>query len=186
MMPIAETLARAAVSGSCASVASAVALVAGGQRDCASCLAPINAVSHWVWRERALYQQDGSLRYTVPGYLIHHSMSVFWAVTYEALPRPPERPRPALWEIAAGLGVAALACLVDLRLTPQRLTPGFERRLGAGSLLAVYALFGLGLALPRLLGRRRAGGTPIAARPAESAQPTGEDAWTRWTNSPTS
>lgn len=145
---------RAAVgSGSCASVASVLALAWGGARDASSALAPVNAVSHWIWKERAIWQQDGSLRYTLPGYVIHHSMSVFWAVSYEALEAlEARRKRPfSLWRtLATGLGVAALACLVDLRFTPQRLTPGFERRLGAGSLSAVYVLFGLGLTLPRV------------------------------------
>lgn len=101
------------------------------------------------------------MRYSLPGYAIHHAMSVLWAVVYEktleraAAGNRPERraPRTAT-VVVTGLGVAALACLVDLKLTPQRLTPGFERRLAPGPLAAVYLLFGLGLALPRLLRRR--------------------------------
>lgn len=154
-----HVLSAAVGSGSCASVASLVPLLLGGARDAASAVAPVNAVSHWIWKDRAIHQQDGSLRYTLPGYVIHHSMSVFWAVTYEALQaRDARRGRPfSPWRtLATGLGVAALACLVDLRFTPHRLTPGFERRLSPGSLFFVYLMFGLGLTLPRFAAERRA------------------------------
>lgn len=190
-MPDTIELARAALtSGSCASVASAVALACAGQRDCASAFAPVNAVSHWLWRGHALRQQDTSLRYTLPGYVIHHAMSVLWAVVYEA---SPGRRRAGTADVLIGLGVAALACFVDLRLTPERLTPGFERRLRASSLFGVYLLFGLGLALPRLLAGRRPGssGTAFAAPSATAAGPArpaadlpGENTCTRSPNSP--
>ncbi|ESJ25561.1 hypothetical protein B551_0203050, partial [Cupriavidus sp. HPC(L)] len=52
--------------------------------------------------------------------------------------------------ILAGLAVAAAACVVDLRLTPKRLTPGFERRLSPWSLALVYVAFGLALPLVTL------------------------------------
>lgn len=161
---LAALFGRAVAAGSTASVASLLALVWGGHRDCNSALAPVNAVSHWLWRDVALRQQGPSLRYSVPGYLIHHSMSVLWAVVFEGLLHAPSKakiaraPAPlAEHPLAVGLGVSALACFVDLRMTPERLTPGFERRLEPGSLTAVYLMFGLGLALPRLLDRRSKG-----------------------------
>lgn len=150
-----EILCRACISGSAASLLSLAALLAHGERECRSAFAPVNAVSHWIWARRALHQQDGSLRYTLPGYGIHHGASVFWATLYEAGAQRFE-PRGRAAHVGLGLAVAALACLVDLRLTPERLTPGFERRLGSRSLLTIYASFGLGLALPALLGNGRA------------------------------
>jgi hypothetical protein len=55
------------------------------------------------------------------------------------------------------VAVAALAYFVDYRLTPRRLTPGYERRLSGRALLAVYASLAAGLALGGLLqaARRR-------------------------------
>ena len=79
-MQVPEWIGRAAVSGSIASVTSTVALAACGSRDCASALAPVNAVSHWIWGERALRQDDASWAYTATGYGIHHAMSVLWAL----------------------------------------------------------------------------------------------------------
>lgn len=206
-----RTLRRALVSGSSASILSTAALMACGQRDCASAFAPVNATSHWLWKGRAIRQDGPSLRYTLVGYGIHHAMSILWAITYEKLAaryrrsdgqqgaaepasslpkheagptvvmfrRPgeddeavgadgtaksdrspagrgaPGRPGkvsslddvPIVPVMATAAVVAAGACLVDLRCTPQRLTPGFERRLTPSSLFLVYSAFGLGLLL---------------------------------------
>lgn len=205
-----QAIRRALVSGSSASLLSTAALMAGGQRDCASVFAPVNAVSHWLWKGRAIRQDRPSLRYTLVGYGIHHAMSILWAITYEKLAglrRRPARRRqmagdastgpkheagptvsvvrgpdrggepggrharaasagrqgPGAWDdcgqdlalaevpvlpvLATAALVAAGACLVDLRCTPQRLTPGFERRLTPSSLFLAYTGFGLGLLL---------------------------------------
>ncbi|XYI35756.1 Lipoprotein [Cupriavidus oxalaticus] len=148
----ATILRRAAVSGACASLLSSGMLACGGTIDCGSAFAPVNAVSHWIWGERALHANRPSVRHTVLGYVIHHAMSVFWAVFYEtAVARHPAR--GALGTLAlGGLGVAGLACLVDLKCTPHRLTPGFERRLSPPMLTLVYLAFGLALPLGSLLG----------------------------------
>jgi hypothetical protein len=64
--------------------------------------------------------------------------------------------------VASAATVAAVACAVDMRCTPERLTPGFERRLSKQSLLVVYAAFGIGLVLHTVLSTRiRADGKPI-------------------------
>ncbi|MBF6617482.1 hypothetical protein [Pollutimonas thiosulfatoxidans] len=155
MKTLVRLLKRALVSGSSASVASTVALLHGGVRDCRSAIAPVNAVSHWVWADKALRQQDSSWRYSVAGYCIHHAASVFWAVAYEYLvcrckPQPSKKQALAI----AG-GVAAMACVVDMKCTPERLTPGFERRLGKPALAGVYVAFGLGLVLHTLLSSKK-------------------------------
>lgn len=151
--PTSAVFRRACISGACASVLSCAALARMGSVDCRSAFAPVNAVSHWVWGEDALHAQRLSARNTVLGYLIHHAMSVFWAVFYEAV-SDRTRVRSGLATVALGIGFAALACLVDLRFTPQRLTPGFERRLSPPSLAVVYAMFGLGLAVGSFLHSR--------------------------------
>src|SRR5690606_21784300 len=74
---------RACISGSVASLTSTAALLAMGGKDCRSAFAPVNAISHWIWGDRAIAQQAPSTRYTVLGYLIHHAMSIMWAVYYE-------------------------------------------------------------------------------------------------------
>jgi hypothetical protein len=146
-------LARAALwSGSVASVATTGVLAWYGRRERAAALAPVNAPSHWIWREEALRESGFTLRHTVAGYLIHHASSVFWAVFFERLlvDRPHSPPRAAV----AALGMAGVAAAVDLKFTPQRLTPGFERHLSARALTVLYGAFGLTLFAAHALRRR--------------------------------
>jgi hypothetical protein len=124
-------------------------------RDCRSAIAPVNAVSHWIWKDKAIHQHKASLRYSVVGYAIHHAASIFWAIAFEQLAtRHKHNPMPGR-TIGNAAAVAALACVVDLRCTPERLTPGFERRLSNRSLAAVYVAFAVGLALHDLYSARK-------------------------------
>lgn len=160
MQRIVSLLRDAIVSGSRASATSTAALALAGCRDCSSAFAPVNAISHWIWRERAIRRDDASLRYTAAGYAIHHIASVFWSCAFEGLGRLSGRQRSDNEVLLDAAAVTALAAVVDLRCTPQRLTPGFERRLEPVPLAAVYVAFGIGLALPLL--RHRLPPTPCA------------------------
>jgi hypothetical protein len=147
-----EAVKASAVSGAAASVASSIALAIAGKIETGSAVAPTNAVSHWFWGDRATRVDRPTVRHTAVGYVTHHMSATFWAVFYEKwfggdTKKPIAR---ALGEQAA---VAALACFVDYRLTPKRLTPGFEHRLSKKSLLAVYVAFGIGLGVPALARR---------------------------------
>src|SRR5690606_19912680 len=144
MKSFVSALKRAAVSGSLASVSSTFALFHRGVRDCRSAIAPVNAVSHWIWKDKALRQHDTSVRYSLAGYCIHHLASIFWAVAYEHLAFRKGAAPNKKEALASAATVAALACAVDMRCTPERLTPGFERRLSKKSLFTVYVAFGVG------------------------------------------
>ena len=50
---------------------------------------------------------------------------------------------------------AGVASFVDYQLTPKRLTPGFEHRLGKPEMVNVYAGFAIGLAIGSLLMKKR-------------------------------
>lgn len=146
---------EALIAGSVASVVSTAALLVAGRKEPRRALAPVNAISHWIWGDLALHQDEPSLRHTLTGYLIHHAASVFWAVLHARAwgERPQaKRPGPALAGAAAAAGVA---CFVDYQMTPQRLTPGFEHRLSRPAMAGVYASFAIGLALGSLLAARR-------------------------------
>lgn len=143
-------------TGSVASVASTAVLAALGRREIGHAAAPVNAVSHWVWDRESLRADGATARHTLTGYLVHHGASVFWATLYARAwgwRDEAKRPLPAL----AGAAVAsAVACCVDFKATPERLTPGFEHRLSLRSLALVYASFALGLAAANVaLGARR-------------------------------
>lgn len=143
------------VSGATASVLSTAALALCGRRETGSAFAPTNAISHWLWGEQAKRKDAPHPYYTIPGYLIHHASSTFWAVLYERCAgRMLDRRSPAL-TLETAAAASAVACFVDYQLTPSRLQPGYEARLSKASLLAVYAAFGLGLALGAHLVRQR-------------------------------
>ena len=149
-----QALREGIVSGSLAALFSAGYLAwAGRQRGMPA--APLNAVSHWLLGSEALESDRPSVRYTLTGYLTHHAASIFWGTLHARLwgGKPSHKePLPALAGAAAASGIA---CFVDYQLTPQRLTPGFEHRLGKPELANVYVCFALGLAVGTLLMRRR-------------------------------
>lgn len=142
-------------SGAVASIVSTIAISVFGKREEGTPYGPNNAVSHWIWGDRAMHKDSPSLRYTLIGYAIHHASSTFWASLYERW----FCERADRGEIAPALGggllVAALACFTDFNLTPPRLRPGFERRLSNTALATVYASFGLGLAAHALARARK-------------------------------
>jgi hypothetical protein len=145
----------ALASGGAASIASTVALLAYGEHECGDMAAPLNGPSQWVWGRHAPYRDGFSWRYTFVGFLVHHLASTFWAAIYAAM-RGPRAP-PAR-SVATAATVAAVAYVVDYRLTPQRLTPGFEHRISRRALAAVYVLFAAGLAAGALVRARHSPG----------------------------
>lgn len=173
-----RALNRGLLSGTSASILSTVALLLFGRRESRSALAPVNAVSHWYWGDDAIRRNQASLKYTVPGYLTHHAMSVLWAVLFERVfGRIAER--STMGTIGASATTAAVACFVDYQLTPKRLTPGFEHRLSKTALFVVYSAFAAGLALTEIARaatrRRRLNRTYVVSvasrrRPARASQ----------------
>ena len=144
---------KAVISGSVASVVSMVALALRGRHELHDAAAPMNGPSQWVWGAQAPYLNGFSLRHTVIGYGIHHLASVFWAFHFEMARRRMRQPS-TMNDVATAAATAAAAASVDNYCTPQRLRPGFEKRLTRGSLVVVYAAFGAGLAAGAALMRR--------------------------------
>ena len=149
-------LGEAALSGSLAAMWSAGVLALAGARQAPSAAAPMNATSQWVWGQReALHADLPDARHTVLGYVTHHLAASFWAVLLARAVR--ERPdmREPLPALAAGAATSAIAAIVDFKLTPERLTPGFQHRVSKPALVAAYAAFALGLAAGTVITRRR-------------------------------
>ena len=142
------------MTGSLASVLSTAYLAWAGYRR-GQPAAPVNAVSHWFFGDPALRQDSTTTRYTLTGYLVHHGASLFWAVLHAKLWGARERAKQPVPAAVGAVAVASVACFVDFKLTPKRLTPGFEHRLGQPEIAKVYACFALGIVLGSLLMRRR-------------------------------
>lgn len=145
------TLRRALVSGSVAGLVSTVALWRRGRRDTGDPVTPLNGPSQWLLGKHASYQDGFRLPHTLLGLGIHHAMSIFWALPFEHFGGGRHPARPLAAAIVPASVTAATACFVDFRLTPERFTPGFERRLSRASLAVVYGAFALGLVLGRVL-----------------------------------
>lgn len=149
-----QALREGAVTGSFASIFSAAYLAWAGHRR-GQPAAPVNAVSHWFFGDRSLRQDDPSLLYTLTGYLTHHAAAIFWAVLYAKVWGGREQAKEPIAAAVGAVTTAAVANFVDYQLTPKRLTPGFEHRLGRPEMASVYAFFALGLAVGAVLLRRR-------------------------------
>jgi hypothetical protein len=143
------------IAGAVASVVSTLALALAGRRQARSAVAPTNAISHWLWRGEALAVDRPTLRHTVVGYAIHHLSSTFWAVLYAWLHGNRHDAQTVPKALAGATAAAALACFVDYKATPKRLTPGFEHRLSSGAMALVYGAFAVGLAAGCLMANRR-------------------------------
>lgn len=149
-----EALRDGAVSGSMASVLSTAVLGARGQQEEGTPYAPTNAISHWFWGDRAARHDEPSTRYTALGYAIHHASATLWAVLYEKWFGERAERGEVVPALAGAAAVAGLACFVDYKMTPERLQPGFEKRLSTPSLFLVYASFGAALVLRGLAASR--------------------------------
>jgi hypothetical protein len=135
------------VSGSFASILTTAVMACLGKHRHNSAYGPTNAVSHALWGDSAFWKNTPSLRYTGLGYGLHHLSSVFWATLYSAVyGHRNEAKRPVNAIIGSGT-TAAVACFIDYKLTPKRLTPGFEHRLSKPEMTCVYAALGLGIAM---------------------------------------
>jgi hypothetical protein len=149
------------VSGSVASLLSALVAYLLSQRENRARFAAINAVSHWLHGPAAYGVDHASLRHTLPGLVIHHASSLLWGGLYELLlrsvsdrdavegaDRPTGRGRPGAADRWATAGVVtAIGAFTDLRLVPPRLSPGFDHRLSKTGVALVYLGFACGLAL---------------------------------------
>lgn len=144
--PLRQACRNAVGEGLLAAVLSAVVLVWRGRTDAGSAPAPLNAVSHWIWPRVALRRNDVSLKHTLTGTVTHVGASLFWGAFYSLL-RHLRREPTTVNAVTDAAALTTVAAVVDLKVVPDRLTPGFEKRLERDSLVLVYAAFAVGLAL---------------------------------------
>jgi hypothetical protein len=130
-------------SGAVASVLSALVAVAASAISHGRPAAAINGPSQWLLGRLAIRRRKASWRHTLPGYLIHHASSLFWACVHESAPVRRYLPRP----LSRAAAVAALAAFVDYAIIPRRFSPGFEGQLSRTQIAATYVAFAIGLVL---------------------------------------
>ena len=146
---------RMVAGGLAAALLSGLVLAWRGRAETGSAAAPINAPSQWLHGREALRRDDVSWRHTALGALVHGASSMLWAGLYGALRERRERrggtsTAAALADAAA---VTALAAVVDFKVVPDRLSPGFQHRLSRPAVVLTYASFAAGLLLANRLRR---------------------------------
>lgn len=146
---------RAAMAlGSAASTLSAAVLAWRSRQDTGDALAGLNAPSQWLHGSEALRARGPDGKHTAVGGAIHWASSVWWGALYQALRSARRRPTTAN-AVTDAVAVTALSAVVDLKLVPERLTPGFQHHLRPSSLALVYGSFALGLLLVGMSQTRR-------------------------------
>ena len=141
-------------SGSVASVVSTAVLSVCGCVEHRDPFLPLNGPSQWVWGRHAPHVPGFSIRHTVAGYVIHHTMSVLWATVFEKMRAGKAATRGPVHPLGAAVATSAAACFVDYRVMAKRFTPGFEKQLSRWSLLATYSAFALALAGAAIAARK--------------------------------
>ena len=118
-------------------------------------ISPVNAVSHVVFGDEAFEQSTPSLKYTMTAVALNDSACLSWATIFQWLFGDAADKGNVPFALLGGALVSTGAYMVDYKIVPQRLTPGFEKHISGRSLAVVYVVLGLSMALVSLSKRRR-------------------------------
>jgi hypothetical protein len=147
-------LQRALVSGAASSIVSTVAMAVVAKKETGSPYAAANATSHIVHGEKASFRDRFSLRYTVPGLLIHHASATFWSFVFERVMGGVLDQKNPAGILASAAATSAFAAFTENKLTPRPLQQGYQKRLSNKSLGVVYASIAVGMALGAMFLRK--------------------------------
>jgi hypothetical protein len=148
-----EAIEDAALSGSAACFATAATAAVCGAVESRSAIAPINAISHVLWKEEANHVLHADFKHTASALAINEGASIFWATLYERFFGRAAEEGEIGSAFLGGGAIAALAYVTDYHVVPTRLTPGWESRLSGNSLMLVYAALGLSFPMRGLVRR---------------------------------
>ena len=137
-------------TGAAATAATTLATAICGELEEGNAIAPLNAVSHIAWGDKAAAQDEASWKYTATGIALNSAAVTSWAGIFETFFGKAVDDRDLGRALMGGAAVSALAFVTDYYLVPKRLTPGFEKRLSNQSLLGIYSALALSLALGRM------------------------------------
>ncbi|MBA2690263.1 MAG: hypothetical protein H0U63_05640 [Burkholderiales bacterium] len=140
--PVAE---RSLVSGTLAGLGTSLIASVASKYLGMSPAAPLNAISHVIWGEKAAAHSRASIKYTLTGFVINQLASILWAAVYESIFKGRKKQSDAVAALTRGAVISAAAFAVDYYLVPKRLTPGYEKRLPSGAVALIYGGLALGL-----------------------------------------
>lgn len=138
-------------TGALATVATTLTVAACGDAENGNALAPINAVSHILWGDEAAAQEAATAKYTLTGLALNSAAVTSWAAVHELLFGGSNR-SDLCGALLSGTCVSALAYITDYMIVPERLTPGFEKRLSNRSMFGIYAVLAVALAVGHQMG----------------------------------
>lgn len=135
-------------AGTIAAAATAGALIALGRAHGAA-FRPLNSVAHIVVGSRAYYMEGVHWLITPLAIVVHLASILLWGLLFSRFARTLDGGRLYL----AALAFAAATWVIDYKLVPDRLRPGFESGLSGVEVAMVYLVLGVFLAWG--LGRER-------------------------------
>lgn len=137
-----------------ATATSTASLLYYGKHHARTPWAPIDAVSHIAWGDRAFARDELDLRHTFVGFLLNLGAMASWSALHAFVVGRQMRTRVAVpLAFASGAAVAAVAYIVDFKVMPKRFTPGFEWKLPRQPLRRLYGLLAASFAAGSLLAR---------------------------------
>lgn len=157
-LPASQAAGRALGIGAAwgAALLSSAVLAWRGRVETGSPWTGFNAVSHVVHGDRALLVQRLTVSHTVLGAAVHGASAALWAGLFGWVASRRRRPPTVPEVLVDAAAVTAVAAVVDLKLVPERLSPGFERRLSRPGLALTYGALAVGLAAGGLAWRAAA------------------------------
>lgn len=154
--PVREVITDGSSKAVIAATATAAGVALAGQIEDGDAISPVNAISHIAWGDEAFEQRTVSLKYTGTALALNDVSVMFWAYLHEWLFGRARDEGQIGKAVMGGAAVSLLAYLVDYHAIPERLKPGFERHLQPKSLLFIYSVLALALAVGDVSkGRRR-------------------------------
>ncbi|HUO51845.1 MAG TPA: hypothetical protein VMT93_04960 [Gemmatimonadaceae bacterium] len=136
-----RTLREGMRSGLVAAAATAGVLIGLGSAHGAA-LRPLNSVAHILIGSRAYYMEGADLLVTPLALLTHTASVMLWGVLLALATGRLTGPRL----YGAALVFAGLTWIVDFRIVPDRLRPGFESGLSPVEVSLVYIVLAVSLA----------------------------------------
>lgn len=137
-------LRMALCSGAGATFAALTAITYLSRQEGQTAARPVNATSHVLWGPEDATRDGIDLRRTASGVAINIASAFFWAALF-ALAAPPVPKRTGVKVVATAFRTALLTALVDYRLIPRRLRPGWELALPGRSVALALAAWAGGL-----------------------------------------
>lgn len=122
-----------------------------GKKEAGSAAAPLNAVSHILWGDKAFEKEGVDTKHTAAGAAVHAAAVYAWTgileLTFGKWVRRGEDDAEVLGRaLIAGGTISALAYVVDYHVVPKRLTPGFEKHLSPLAIASTYGILAASLA----------------------------------------